>query len=343
MMRHVGACLISAALLAGVPLSAVSQDLADTAQAFPQQPLTILVPRGRGGGSHQLSTAVAAGLRQALGGVEVNVENKPDEHGKDAIEYFITQPPNGYTILQHVDGIASFFAEREIATDPTKDLVPLAIAQRAFSQLYIRDTEHRFGDWTSFLEYVREHPGQVEIAIVGHAGSMESVLLEMLERNLDICFRYEPFNKPVDRYLSLVEKKVDALVEQPGDVVPFLDLKLIKPILTLLPARPAEFPDTPSLNDVPGDFLELYRFRAFFVHADVPAPVLQKLETAMGEVLASPEFEEFNTRKYMHVDAKYRNIEGALGLVRATIDTYRHLDAQDWSNACPGRQGAPGP
>ena len=314
---------MAAALIA--PTAAHAAIEPPSATNFPNQPITILVPRGRGGGSHQLSSRVAVALEKTLG-TTILLENKPGEHGKEAIYHYDTQPPNGYTILQHVDDIASLYAKKDIRINPSQDdLIPLAIGQVTFSQLYIRETEDRFNDLTSFIDYAKAHPNTIKVAIVGHHGSMESVLLDAVERKTGVCFQYVPYNKPVDRYLSLVENNVDALVEQPGDVSPFLDLKLIRPVLTLLPSRPIEFPNTPSAGELDSEFPELYRFRAFFVHAATPDTVKQTLMSAFDNVLRSQDFEEFNTQKYMTVDAKYRTLHGARSLIQQTIANYQTM------------------
>ena len=81
---------------------AASAAEAEALRSFPEHPVTILVPRGAGGGSHQLCVTMAEALKEELG-VEVKVVNKPGKEGIAAIEELMALPPNGYTILQHVD------------------------------------------------------------------------------------------------------------------------------------------------------------------------------------------------------------------------------------------------
>ena len=149
---------ITLAIMAALTTPTATHAADETAgtEGFPNQPITILIPRGQGGGSHQLSSRVATELAKKLG-TTTRLVNKPGEYGKEALYYYNTQPPNGYTILQHVDDIASLYAKGETDINPTHDLTPLGIAQVTFSQLYIRETETRFNDPQIFHQ-LRQSP-----------------------------------------------------------------------------------------------------------------------------------------------------------------------------------------
>ena len=293
---------------------------------FPSQPLQIIVPRGPGGGSDQVSTQMAAALQHVLG-VQVKVTHRPQHDGIEAIEHYMSLPPTGDTILQHVDDIASLYARHDIQVDPTQDLTPLAIAQITFSQLYVRNLESRFSDWPSFVSYVKAHPHEIRVALVGHEGSMERFILDVLAHTLNLDVIQVSFNRPAARYTSLFREEADALIEQPGDVRPFLKWKLIKPILTLLPEGHAEWPEAAALNDIATDFEALYRFRAFFVHTATAPERRRYLESAFKRAFLSDTFQAFNREKYMHLVESYRNTDDARSLIKNLIKTYQMHDS----------------
>ena len=288
---------------------------------FPDRPITIIVPFGPGGGSHQMATHIAVPLRRIMG-VDVNVVTLPGNDSKDGIGYFMRQAPDGYTILQHVDILASLFANGEIDIDPVKDLTPVAITQITFSQIYIRAIEPRFHTWSGFIEYARRHPGKLRIANTGSARSMEQVNMQQLSQRMKFEIRSQPYDRPAKRYMALVEEQVDALFEQPGDVAPFLNRKLIKPILTLLPERIDAFADIPALKEIGMDAPPLLRFRGFFVRSGVPGKIRSYLESCFRQAYQSSSFQAFNREKYMHLMDSYRNGDEAKKLVGDAIATY---------------------
>jgi tripartite-type tricarboxylate transporter receptor subunit TctC len=257
-------------------------------------------------------------------GVGANVVTMPGNNSKDGISHFMQLAPDGYTILQHVDILASLFASGEIDVDPVKDLSPVAITQITFSQIYIRNIEPRFHDWNGFIEYACLNPNKLRIANTGSPTSLEQVSMQQLKKRLNFNMLSDSYDRPAKRYMALVEGKVDALFEQPGDVAPFLDRKLIKPILTLLPARIDAFDDTPTLADIGEDIKPLYRFRGFFIHSRVPDKIRRYLERCFQQAYQSPAFEEFNRKKYMHLIDSYRNSDNAKAVVRDAIISYRN-------------------
>lgn len=288
---------------------------------FPDRPLSIIVPAGPGGGSDQVSRAMANVLPE-ITGVPAQVVNKPGGGALTAIVDYMAVPSDGYTILQHADVIATAYVSRKLQVDPTKDLATLAIAQVTFSQLYVRADETRFSDWNSFLAYAKANPKAVTVANIAPPGSMERVNMLLLEQQLGFETTQISFDKPTERYAALVGGHVDVLFEQPGDVRQFLEAKQFKPILTFMKDRPSAFADTPSLTDVGATFAPLLRFRGFWVHADTPADRKEYLAEAIKRGYETKSFSDFNESKYMHLTRSYYGPAEAAQLLQETIDTY---------------------
>ena len=316
-------CLgLMAVALALLPLAAPAVAQPAPPEGFPDRPLVIVVPYGKGGGSHQLSAAMAAALRKVVG-QKVRLLNRPGRGGINGLEAFQTMEPDGYSVLQHIDDVVSLYAAGAIKVNPAEDLAPLAITQITFSQIYIRALETRFSDWDSFQAYARANPGEVTIANVGAPRSMERVSMFNLEQATGIVTKTVAFDKPAERYQALIRGDVDLLFEQPGDVRPFLDRKLIKPILTLLPERPHAFAEAASLNDLGIDTAPLLRFRGFYVHKNVPEAHRKYLEWAFAEAFKSRRYQKFNRKKYMDLIDSYRDTEGSRELINKAVETYR--------------------
>ena len=74
--------------------------------AYPKRPITIIVCYGKGGGSDQAVAAMQGPLSKIMG-VKVNKINKPGGGGVNCLPDFQQAPADGYTILQHGDGMAS--------------------------------------------------------------------------------------------------------------------------------------------------------------------------------------------------------------------------------------------
>ncbi len=286
---------------------------------FPERPLTMIVPYGAGGGSDQLSRAMAASMEEALG-QPVQVVNKPGGGGMAAVPDFMTAPADGYTLLESIDDAVTNHVSGKLKENPGTDWEPLCMAQVTFSQIYIRPDDDRFSDWESFVAYAKDN--QVSIANVGNLGSMERINMLKIEQALGFETNQIAFDKPAERYAGLIGAQVDALFEQPGDVRSFLDAGQMVPILSIYPERPGAFADVPTHVEAGADFEALLRFRGFYIHPDVADDRKRYLEAVCKEGFDSASFQEFNESKYMTLIDSYRDTAGSRDLINAAIDTY---------------------
>jgi tripartite-type tricarboxylate transporter receptor subunit TctC len=293
-------------------------------ERFPSRPITIIIPYGPGGGSDQLTRGIQPSLEKVLK-VPIQAVNKPGGGGLAAIPDFMTAPADGYTVLQHIDDAATLYASGKSREHPGEDWIPVAIAQITFNQLYVRPDDARFPTWDAFVTYAKANPGKVTVANVGAVGSMERVAMIQIEKALGFKTTQVSFDKPAERYGALIGGHVDALFEQPGDVRSFLEANKMKAILTLLPERPKAFAEVAALKDIGVDISPLLRWRGFFVRKETPADRVKVLEKAFAEAWNSPQFQEFNTKQFMHLIVSYRDIAGARTLIGADVKTYREI------------------
>jgi len=286
---------------------------------FPERPLTMIVPYGAGGGSDQLSRAMAAAMEPALGQA-IQVVNKPGGGGMAAVPDFMTAPADGYTLLESIDDAVTNFVSGKLKEHPGENWEPLCMAQITFSQIYVRPDDERFSDWESFVAFAKDN--ELSIANVGNIGSMERVNMMKIEQALGFETNQIAFDKPAERYAALIGAQVDALFEQPGDVRNFLDAGQMVPILSVFPERPSAFADVPTHIEAGADFEALLRFRGFYVHPDVADERKRYLEAACKQGFDSAEFQTFNESKYMTLIESYRDTAGSKDLIADAVDIY---------------------
>ncbi|MFQ5955165.1 MAG: tripartite tricarboxylate transporter substrate binding protein, partial [Kiloniellales bacterium] len=307
-----GTSLLSVALAAAIAAPAVAGTLPDKMAkpgGFPERPLTMIVPYGSGGGSAQVSRAMAQAVTE-LTGVAINPEYKPGGAGLVGLKAYMAAPADGYTVLEHIDDATSAFASEKSDVHPGRDLVPLVISQITFSQIYIRGDETRFSDWGSFVDFAKAQGGTATMANVSREGSMERINMNRIADHFGFKVQQISFDKPGPRYGALKGGQVDALFEQPGDVKGFLDSGDFKPILTLLHERPTAFAQVPSMKDVGLTFKPLMRFRGFYVKKGVPEDRLKWLKWAFQKAYERPSYQAFNKKKFMDLIPSFRDTEG---------------------------------
>ena len=93
---------------------------------FPTEPINILVEYDAGGGSDQWARSIAKAAEEVLG-VPVTVTNLVGNAGLDALDQYMSEPADGYSLFSIVDLYAAAYASGETEINPAEDLVPLLV------------------------------------------------------------------------------------------------------------------------------------------------------------------------------------------------------------------------
>jgi tripartite-type tricarboxylate transporter receptor subunit TctC len=76
-----------------------------SAQNYPNRPIRVLVPFAAGGAVDTLARLVGLKVSESIG-QPVIIENRPGAGGNLASDVLAKSPPDGYTVLQTVNGLA---------------------------------------------------------------------------------------------------------------------------------------------------------------------------------------------------------------------------------------------
>src|SRR5215813_4261769 len=116
---------VAAAYLLSLVFGALPQSAA--AQAYPDRPVTLVVPYPAGGGNDVLARLVAEKMASSLGG-SIVVENRGGAGGTIATRQVAKSAPDGYTLLIATSSLAinpSLYPNA--GYDPRKDFAPIGL------------------------------------------------------------------------------------------------------------------------------------------------------------------------------------------------------------------------
>jgi tripartite-type tricarboxylate transporter receptor subunit TctC len=287
----------------------------------------MIVPFGAGGGADQVARAMSREFEEIMG-VGVQIVNKPGAGGLTALPDFMIAPADGYTILQHTDGIVTGFAAGQSPVEPGVDALPICVTQIAFSMLLINPEDERFSDWESMLAYAKESGESLRIATSSGVGSHEHVTTMQVAQGAGVEIEVVPFGDPGERYSSIIGGHIDLLFDQAGDSMPYVREGQLKPILVILRETPEAFAGVPSLTDVGLDFEPTVKMRGFWVRADTPEPIRAYLAEACRRGYETERYLAFNEETYTHLVRSFYDADEALALSRSMLDTYRTMFAE---------------
>ncbi len=138
--------------------------------AYPDKPVTIVVPFPPGGSTDSIARTLSTRLSASLGQPFV-VENQPGATGAIGAARVKRAPPDGYTLLVASIGVYATnpFLHKGLQYDPAKDFDLITVAVRAPNVL-VANPSVPANNVAELIAYLKKNPDKVSFASSG-AGS----------------------------------------------------------------------------------------------------------------------------------------------------------------------------
>ncbi len=198
-MKTTTAIAIAAALLAA--------SFPATAQRYPSKPIKMIVGYAPGGGSDIMGRLMAQQITEATG-QPVVVENRAGAAQNVAIEYFIKQPADGYTIFLSSAALGvNVSLYPKLGYDPVRDLTPSAVFATSPNLLLVHPS---FPAKTAreFIAVAKQNPGKLNFSSSG-SGSTQHLSGEMLKLMLGVDMTHIPYKGSAPSMTALASGEVD--------------------------------------------------------------------------------------------------------------------------------------
>lgn len=256
------------------------------AQEFPSKPIRILVPAPPGGGSDTNARMIAAHMTKTLG-QSVIVENRPGASGIIADMAVVQAKPDGYTVLYEIFSFAVNPSMRAMPFDAAKDLKPVSQVLN-MTNILVVPSEAPYQTLQDFLAYARAHPGELTYASYGNGGTAH-LAGEMLARDAGIKWIHVPYKGGAPAVVDLLAGQVSAYFANPISGLPHIKAGRLRALAITSQKRLDALPNIPTFIESGLRDFEVLEWNGMFVPAQTPAAVVQKLNNAILQALASPD------------------------------------------------------
>jgi tripartite-type tricarboxylate transporter receptor subunit TctC len=287
-----------AMLKAAVGTAALTAFSGRIASAFPNQPITIIVPYAPGT-TDQLARALGGQMEKTLGKPMV-AETRPGGGGTVGANFVAkSAKPDGHTLL------FSFTAPLTIA--PYQNPLPYGFDDlKAVSRVTLGPNMVAarvgapFKDAKELVAYAKANPEKVTFGSAG-AGSTTHLAGEGFARAAGIKLNHIPFQGVTPAVTAAVGGTVDLVIGLAQALWPQIEGKKLVPIAQLGSARAKVIPDVPTFKEVGIDFA-MPAIVGFWAPAATPDDVVKQIAAAVEKAAASAEFLEFAKRTLTEVD-----------------------------------------
>lgn len=258
------------------------------AQDYPNKAPHIIVPTAPGGGYDLIGRLLADKLQPLLGQPLV-VDNRTGAGTLVGTQAAATAPADGYTLL--VGGLANMAFNpglyKDPRYDPVADFIPVGLVG-AFSYTLIGRKDLPHNTLKEILAYARANPGKMTIASAG-TGTGQQVAALMLTQLAKVDITEIPYKGAQPAYTDLMGGRVDLFFDNTTTAQPFVESGRVKAFATSGAHRDALMPKLPTGQEAGVEGLVLDSWIGLFAPAKTPAPVIEKLRSALGKVMQAPD------------------------------------------------------
>ena len=257
---------------------------------WPNKIVRFVVPTPAGSSVDIVARVVAEKLGPMLGQTVI-VDNKPGAGGVIGVAA-VVNAHDGHTFLLGYNGpltVAPSLAPKP-PYDPARDLTPIILAVTQPNVLVVR-ADLKVNSVKELIALAKSKPGSLDYASVG-VGSLSNLSMELLKMRSGTFMTHIPYNGGPAASLALSKGEVHLLFAALSNVQPLLKTGKIKLLAVSNAKRSVALPDLPTLAEsgLPG--FDATTWNGFLAPASTPAEVVQRLNKAIGQIIAMPDVQQ---------------------------------------------------
>jgi len=282
-----GAFFAAAALL----FSAAAQG-----QAYPQRPITLIVPWGAGGGTDATARIIAALMEKELK-QPINVVNRTGGSGVVGHQAIVSSPADGYTLGMITVEIAMMHWAGLTEMRPG-DFTPIALVNSDPAGVNVR-ADSPYKSVRDLLAAVKANPGKFKASGTGQGGIWHLALAGMLkDQGIDpATVPWVPSQGAAPGLQDMVAGGVEFVTCSIPEARALIDAGKVRP-LAIMDANPsALYPKLPTLKKELGSNWEIAAWRVIAAPKGLPAPLQKQLVDSLKKVHDSKEFRDFMAQR----------------------------------------------
>ena len=270
----------------GVAAAAIAMPSIARAQTYPSRPIRFILPFAAGGVADITSRIAAEKLGDKLG-QRLVVENQPGPGGIAAARSVATAAPDGHTLALLTNGTAiSVALYKSLPFDPVKDLAPIS-ALGTFDLVFATNAESEFKTLGDVIKAAREKPGTLNVGTIT-VGGTQNLGAELFKSTANLNFQIVPYRGTPEIIVALLRNDLQLMIDFYAAMKGGLSDGKLRPVGTSGLTRASYLPDVPAVAEAAPGY-EVTSWNGLAAPAGTPAPIIDRLNAVMREILVIPE------------------------------------------------------
>ena len=264
--------------------------------AYPERPITLIVPWGAGGGTDATARIIGSLLEKELG-QPVNVVNRIGGSGVVGHQAIASGAPDGYTIgmvtveigMMHWQGLTELSGT---------SYTPIGLVNADPAGLQVR-ADAPYKDVKELVAAVKANPGKFKASGTGQGGIWHLAIAGMLkDMGVDpTASPWVPSNGAAPGLQDLVAGGVEIVPCSLPEARSLIDAGKVKSLAVMDPKRAALYPNLPTLKEATGSNWAMAAWRGIAAPKNIPAEARDKLVAAIRKIAASKDYTDFMAQR----------------------------------------------
>jgi len=257
--------------------------------AYPDKPITLVVPFSAGGPTDKIARDLAEALRKPMGQTVI-VDNTAGAGGTLGTARVLRAPADGYTLLVHHIGLATAPALYKNLAYKNEQLEFLGLINEAPSTL-IGKQALPATNFAELRKHIASSGGKINLANAG-VGSASHLCSLLLQNALKSDMVFVPYKGTGPAMNDLLGGQVDLMCEQATNSTPQIESKKVKAFGVTSAQRMTTVPALASLPTLAESGLTGFDFSVWhglYAPRGTPPEILEKINAALRSALKDPE------------------------------------------------------
>nr|ALV86593.1 ABC transporter substrate-binding protein [uncultured bacterium 25] len=270
---------LSAAALALAPLWSHAQQ-----QAFPEKPITFVVPFAAGTATDQIARALGNSIT-AETKQPVVIDNKAGASGFIASQQVAKAPADGYTVLitTNTTHAANEHLFKKLPYDPVKDYAPITALGKG-GQIMVVNPSFPAKSVAEFVALAKKEPGKYSF---GSGSSSSRMAGELLQQMADIKLLHVPYKSNTLAVTDLLGGQIHMMITDAATGLPQVKGGKLRALGVSSAARSPLAPDVPTISEAGVKGYEMGYWFAAYAPAKTPPAVVKRLNELLVKAAKS--------------------------------------------------------
>ena len=291
-MRTTRRIILSTTIMTIGLVGGLSAGLGSTEAAWPERPVTLIVPWAAGGGTDATGRIVAAMLEERIG-QPVNVVNRTGGGGVVGHTDIANAEPDGYTLGVITTELSMF---HWVGTSPLtfEDFTLYGLYNTDPTAIHVR-AGFEAESLEDLMAMIDAAPGQHRASGANQGGAAHLGLAGLLQesgRSPDAA-PWIPTEGAAPSLQLLVSDAIDIVSTTMPEVRSMVDAGEVKTLAVMAAERDPAFADVPTVEEAIGVAWTTGAWRGIGGPPGMPEEVAEVLVPALEEIVASDEFRDF--------------------------------------------------